>query len=303
MLTLLSNCMVDKPTKDACRPLLAAPATLAALAALVSPSAGPVVGEKAATLIGNLCGDAQARQSLAASSQLVLAIQDLLLRTAPGPAGAAAAAPAGTLQPVDVQPACTAAATALYNLLLEPAGQDAVLSDPEHLRRLLGLLGAAGVRADGGAGRWPEAMPLLVRLAGAVARAAKHARVPAVLLDLGACAVLVRLVGEMLDVEEARPAAAAAVKGGKSSTGGSAPAEGSSLEVQVVDAGVRALTQMTAAGADDAACRRAVDATVEAGGVPALLRVLRVLPAGHSALGNAALCVGQVAKYADLLPT
>ncbi|KAG2450163.1 hypothetical protein HYH02_000265 [Chlamydomonas schloesseri] len=328
-LALLGNCMVDKPTKAAMTAAWRAEAPAAAAAASSSTpsstssacsSSGSgasgaflsllrspvgVLAEKAAVLLGNMATDPGLRAEMLSrhGSELV---GQLLAMTAPPPttattaalkqkqkAGAAAAATGGPAAPPDAD-ARRAAATALFNLTIEEAGQRLVAEDGEGLGRLYGMVSATA--AD---------RTLAARAAGVVARAARVPAGAAALLQLGAVEGMVGVAVAALD----------ALEGSSSSSGGDAAAAAErEPTLAVLDAAVRTVTILTTP--EDAALTDRLLAAA-GGGVAALLRVIRAASAGgslargsgdsakgavESVLGNAVLCLAGVARRGELLP-
>ncbi|KAG2442702.1 hypothetical protein HXX76_002785 [Chlamydomonas incerta] len=335
-LALLGNCMVDRPTKAAMTaawraepttstaatsstapaPSSPAPASTAssapastssssasASAAFLSLLRSPVgvLAEKAAVLLGNMATDPSLRAEMLARHGAEL-VGQLVALTAPPPPPAkkqkAAAAGAGAAVNVDAD-ARRAAATALFNLTMDEAGQKLVAEDGEGLGRLYGLVAATA--AD---------RTLAARAAGVVARAARTAPGAAALLKLGAVAGMMGTAVAALEAVEASSSS--------SSSNGSDAAEREST-LAILDAAVRTVTLLTTP--DDAALS---DPLVAAGGVAALLRIIRAASAGgglaaaaaasgdgssrsssgtvESVLGNAVLCLAGVARRAELLP-
>ena len=180
-LMVLGNCMVDTVTKEAMRGLLA-PADAsgdpppagacqagACLASLMQ-SPNPVVRERALTLCGNMCSDAGLRRQLLLQPiGLVRAAVNAACghssSSSSGGSKAAGGSSSPSSAPSSSAPVATqvqlAAATMLYNASIEEEAQRALLTDSLLVSELLGLMGHADLR-------------LVAKAAGIVARCCKH---------------------------------------------------------------------------------------------------------------------------------
>lgn len=158
-----------------------------------------------------------------------------------------------------------AAAGTLFNVAVDPEGQRFLALQAQQLARVYALLDS------------PSA-PLRARAAGIVSRVAKAPQGAAELLRLGALAKM---------VAQCEAAVAARAAG--------SPAAAAAAEA-LLDAGVRTLTVLTAP--DD---RTVAGELVAARGVGALLHVVRAGGLPEALLGNAALCLAGVARYAEHL--
>src|SRR4051812_47246395 len=104
--------MVDRPTKQAMQGVWQEPWLLATFLALLR-SASSRVAEKTAVLLGNMCGEPPLRQAIEVHEQLLQCLLQLM-----------------TGRHADADLAlCQAAATTLFNLVIDPAGQKAVAAD------------------------------------------------------------------------------------------------------------------------------------------------------------------------------
>ncbi|GLC44336.1 hypothetical protein PLESTB_000480900 [Pleodorina starrii] len=307
-LALLGNCMVDKPVKAAMAaewrrdasasppppaspsPSASAPPSASAsaadcfLALLRSPNA--VLAEKAAVLLGNMATDAGLRGEMLGRHGGVVQQLGLLACGSSSPSSSSS-----SNLDMDLR---RAAATALFNLTVDEAGQRLVGEDARGLAQLYALAaasrGAAGVDAG-----CVDHCTLAARAAGVVARAARVQAGAATLLGLGAVPGMVAVVTSALDELE----------GGGGGGGGGAE-RGESPLAALMDAAVRVLTLLTSP--DDAALAAQV---VDAGGVAVLLRAVRQAVAGakapgggsvwESVLANAALCLAGVARRREQL--
>lgn len=334
-LALLGNCMVDRPTKTAMTAAWRAESSAASTSSTASTSSASsasgsasssgsapstsgsasgaflsllrspvgVLAEKAAVLLGNMATDPSLRAEMLARHGSGL-VGQLLALTAPPPppvAGkkqkaAAAGAAAGPVVDAEVR---RAAATALFNLTIEEAGQRLVAEDGEGLGRLYALVSL------GGADR-----TLAARAAGVCARAARVAPGAAALLKLGAVEGMIGTAVAALEAVEAAGGSSAEAAAEREAT------------LAILDAAVRSVTILTTP--EDAALS---DQLLAAGGVAALLRIIRAASAGgslnkpdntgtsssstssssssgtvESVLGNAVLCLAGVARRAELLP-
>ncbi|EFJ51905.1 hypothetical protein VOLCADRAFT_86877 [Volvox carteri f. nagariensis] len=287
-LALLGNCMVDRATKAAMATVWRSDAATAScfLGLLRSPNA--VLVEKVAVLLGNMATDAALRtEILAANGGVVRQLLELVTHGSSGSrAGAAAAAADQDLQ--------RAAATALFNLTVDEAGQRLVgedLAGLANLHRLAAVPAAAADRA------------LAARAAGVCARAAKTAAGSATLLGLGAVADMAAVVSAALDGLEAAAAA---------------DSMDSEALAAHLDAAIRILTILTSP--DDAAL--AAQQLVDAGGVAVLLRTVQLASGratatataggkaaaaatfgavGELVVANAALCLAGLARRKEYL--
>lgn len=269
VLTVLGNCMVDKPCKDALQAAAQQQQAdlLAALLQLLMPpfagAASRTVVEKALVLVGNMCGDPMLRQLLAANQLLM---QRLLLVALPAPAkrpppslaGSVATAVRSVAAAANDDGVQLAAATALYNLCMEPAAQQAVALAPK-LQQLATL-----IRADGS--------PLSARAAGILARVAGCAAGAESLLKLP---TLVQSLVKVLQTTIATTDTPASV-------------------AALVDASVRLLAALTARVEGAAALQAA-------SGIVPLVQLIKDAKASDSTQGNAALCIGRAATDASIL--
>ena len=174
---VLGNCMVDAVTKEAMRGLLAPvmasgdppPAVdcvhAGACLASLMQSPNPVVRERALTLCGNMCSDAGLRRQLLSQP---IGLVSAALNAACGQGGSDAKAAEGSSSTSSASSSATvatqvqlAAATMLYNASIEEEAQRALLADSRLVTELLGLLGHADLR-------------LVAKAAGIVARCCKH---------------------------------------------------------------------------------------------------------------------------------
>ncbi|KAG2500046.1 hypothetical protein HYH03_002326 [Edaphochlamys debaryana] len=321
-LALLANCMVDRPTKQAMTAAWRADAGgTAAPGATFRGLLGapvPVLAEKAAVLLGNMATDAPLRAEMLASHgpELVTELLELATRglgpSGSGQKGGAEASEAAALR--------QAAATALFNLTVDEAGQRAVAEAAGGgLTKLYALATAPPPQLDAA---------LSARAAGIVARAAKTAAGAAVLLGLGAVKGMTKAASQALDSLEATASASASTTASAAgSAAPAAPSSGSGLEREaqaaLLDAAIRTLTILTTP--DDPALAAAL---ADAGGVATLLRAVRLAKlaspaattspaaaastasgsssgpqgAGESVLANAALCLAGLARRKEYLP-
>ncbi|KAL6765116.1 hypothetical protein V8C86DRAFT_3128274 [Haematococcus lacustris] len=279
LLTLLGNCSVDEVCRQCWRAVLQQGDTVAAptqpapcppaLATLVSLLSSPTaaVAEHAMQLVSNLCGSAQLRAALAAQQSVVAAIMRALV-AAGGKPGVGA-----QTQPRPPPSMCLAAATALYNLALEPAAQASVASSSQVLA-LLQLLQA------------PDAC-IVARVAGSLARCCKHGHMAEQLVQQGGVQALCDLVRTTVRAREGT-APDRSIPGCDS--------EGRD-EAAALDAATRALTILVSpeAGAAGGA-EAAVAAVLAADGLVTMQAVLTLSADSQSAIGNAALCVANCLK-------
>lgn len=175
-LMVLGNCMVDAVTKEAMRSLLA-PASVsraqlpagACLSSLMQ-SPNPVVRERALTLCGNMCSDTALRRELLVQpiGLVSAAVHAACGRSSSSSSDASTAgdftSPSSASPrsaPVEATQVQLAAATMLYNASIEEEAQRALLADNLLVSELLGLMCHADLR-------------LGAKAAGVVARCCKH---------------------------------------------------------------------------------------------------------------------------------
>jgi hypothetical protein len=296
LLTLLSNCCVDKPTRDGCRSVLAPgrPAAGCVRALLALPAggaAGPVLG-RALALLTNLAGDAPLRQSVLLEDGMLAAVAAVACSatrgalTAAGVAAAAGAGGRGAARAAAGAGACcgtaVAALTLMYNLAVDPPAQAAGGSAGPLVAALVDAM-AAGAKAPDHQPPCPtEGAPVggptdafgglagvAARAAGLASRLAKDAAGARALEGAGVVQAAVALAARSLD-----GLAAAAAATGAAGEGGveGAAATGREPHAFAADACVRTLTLLVAGGGEHAGA--ALDAMLEAGGLAVLLRAL-----------------------------
>ncbi len=271
LLAALCNCCVDRPAKQAFASIMQqGPGCVALqhLEGLLQQGQSPEVAARLASLLGNLCGEAACRQLLAGSAGLVGALCALLLgkQQAQGAAGSGAQ---------------LAAAEALCNICTEAAAQQQVLACCQ-LSSLLQLLPQPGVAPT----------LLAARVAGILARLAKQ---PLACRLLQAPASLEALLAAL------HASSAAGAAGGADEAAGAASADAADAAAAarlMADGLLRALAQLSAGAGQELLQRLA-----QAGAAQALVRLLRQLKepgqgvAAPALLGNAALCVGNLAAW------
>lgn len=321
VLTLLSNCAVDKPTKEGLAdPLSEGPAPLRSLQQLLASPPAAVLAEKALALIGNMCNAAPLRQLLSGSRDIVTAVADMACAGGAASSTDAASSATSSSKPVvglgasglsapkraasssssSSSPSsfsaklATPAATALYNLSLDPPTAE-VLATSGRVADLCKAL-ASSSSCGSGCGATLHA----ARLAGCLSRVAKQPEAAKQMLDAGALSLMLKLVVAAVQAKAAQPGtpvaavSAAAGAASSSSAGGEGAAEAAPL---LLDACVRAVTIFTT-GSPAAV----VDQLVKEGGVAALLGVLRAFGGAEGVLGNASLCLANVASQKQHLP-
>ncbi|GIL42713.1 hypothetical protein Vafri_646 [Volvox africanus] len=278
----MGNCMVDKPIKAAMAAEWSSSTSMAASCFLgLLRSRNVVLAEKVAVLLGNMSTDAALRTEILAGHGVI--VQQLVLLTCDGIGSG------GSNEELDLQ---RAAATALFNLTVDDAGQRLVSEEVESLAKLYRLAMSLP----------PADRMLAARAAGVCARVAKSPAGSATLVDLGAIAGMVSVAAVALDGVEAT---------------GSSGVDRDSL-MALLDAAVRVLTIVTS---PEDVLRAAQ--LVDAGGVAMLMRAVQFASggtagkgagssgrggAGASALGesvlaNAVLCLAGLARCKEYLGT
>lgn len=278
-LALMGNCMVDKPGKQAMAAVWADAATPACFGALLASASG-AVAEKAVVTLGNMCADAALRQAIASHEALLAG----LLRALTGSPGAAGPGQAPAPAPEEPSSLQLAAATTVFNVVFDAAGQHYVAAQPDQVAAVYAMLGS-------------PSPAMRTRAAGIVARVAKVPAGAGALRRLGCIAKMAALCSSVLAARDAScsgaGAGAAAAPGGGSAASSAAEAACDA----VLDAAVRTLTILTTP--DDAAAAQELAA---AGGVATLLQLAATKGLGEALLGNAALCVANLARYKEHLP-
>jgi hypothetical protein len=320
-LSLLGNCALEMKTKAALKAFGeagggghspaggGAAATVPGLVAPLLRSGVATLAERAAALLGNLCGEPTLRAQLAADARAVGDLVKLLpasagagaAAAATAAAAAAAASPAGLgggLAPRRVKKSDAAAApaaavadveltlsvlAALSNVLVEESARQAA-AEAKLTTRLLPLLGVVA----------PATIP--ARAASALSRLAREPSAAAVLVSNdgeGGAAAIARFVQARVGGISGQLSLTAGIAaGGTAAAAAAAEAEAAGA----LEAGVRTLTVLIAAG--DAATRTALVGCAAA----ALMACVDADGATEGVVGNAALAIADLGKEAALLP-
>lgn len=258
--------MVDAPCKEAMLKVLAQqPSTTECFKSLVKvPSS--VVKEKALTLLGNMCGDTGLRQALQAQPTLLSAVVDAVVASS---------------KQEDLT-VCVAATTTLYNLALDSPTQEVVAGG-------VGLPGLMALAKHSDA-------RLVSRAVGALSRTVKHPK------GLQRFSELKGLPLAMNILEAAMQEGSSVTVTANTTITTVSSSERNHLGSElapVVDAVVRILALMTSGAGGKAN----VDALIAmSDGLDALLGLLKAPWVTEASLGNAALCISNVAAHRDHLP-
>lgn len=267
------------------------------------------VAEKAAVLLGNMCGDASLRAAIQAQDSIMLS---LLLLTAHGrmiqKAGTGAGKGAAKATPIGTE-LRSAASTALFNAAMDAAGQQALAKHASAIGALLSVCDPSSSASTSGASVSSDALSsssqvaepavptatLRARAAGIISRIAKCPEGSNKLAELGAIPIMLAAAAAAVDIMEAHA---------QTASSSDAPAKPATSDASgLLDAAVRTITVLTAS--DNLTLAQQV---VDANGLTMLLRVIRMqMPAvqmdgGQSIgweaiLGNAALCIGGVVRF------
>ncbi|MEW5303261.1 MAG: hypothetical protein WDW36_005969 [Sanguina aurantia] len=329
LLTLLGNCAVDVPCRQSLAATLLPQSTHVATLLQLLRSPHAEVAERAITLLSNACGDAEVRRRLQRLPELLEAILACALATLPRPnkptsttpadtasRGSATSAPTTSPTPTPTNSSSSsnpggstsssssssmalsrAACTTLYNLCLEPSAQAAVAAST----RLPDLVALLSDTTD---------TTRLGRVIGILSRVAKQPAGMAALVDLPCMEALVSILQlQPLSATATATAAAATVVTAAAVTdtptattaadAAAAAASQQALEITAKEACVRTLTLMLAAEGESGTEAQRL---VRLGGARSLLGVLGMAGCSEAILGNAALCLGHVAKHAVHLP-
>ncbi|MEW5309722.1 MAG: hypothetical protein WDW38_001585 [Sanguina aurantia] len=304
LLTLLGNCAVDVPCRQSLAATLLPQSTHVATLLQLLRSPHAEVAERAITLLSNACGDAEHHSCRHRQRGQHNICTNNLTNTHPHPTSTNSSSsthPGGSKSSSSSSSSSMAlsraACTTLYNLCLEPSAQAAVAAST----RLPGLVTLLSDTTD---------MTRLGRVIGILSRVAKQPAGMAALVDLPCMEALVSILQlQPLSATATAAAAAATVVTAAAVTdtptattaadAAAAAASQQALEITAKEACVRTLTLMLAAEGESGTEAQRL---VRLGGARSLLGVLGMAGCSEAILGNAALCLGHVAKHAVHLP-
>lgn len=273
-LTFISNCMVDKPAKSALAQAISeegqtAPQHIQALLG----SSTLLVKAKVLNMLVNASADVGVRSALAASGETLKAMLSALTNSPKG-------ADATLLSELQL-----AALSTLFNISLD-AGACELLVQANKMPQLLALLGNSDA-------------VMVARAAGLVARLIKCAAGLRQFISTDGVPSMVQLVSAEPSTPPADAPSAAATAAAAAAVGaGNQPLmSAADIRVSCIEAAVRALAIATS-GSDLAP----VEALEKCKGPAALLGLLKRPGMTEAVLGNAALCIGNVAKHNQFLP-